>query len=152
MKRLLSLALLVSIFYFTAKYTKIYNVTTASMEPTIKAGSIVAVFKTQQVKLGDVVTYKTPQNTEPITHRIIKVQNIHGKIFYTTKGDSNKTEDPYPVSQEEIIGKVIFVLPYLGLILKSSVSYKFLSITFYFPLGFFFGQSARKLSKLAATT
>lgn len=155
MKRILLLtltgALAALLFYFAARYIKIYNVATSSMESVIKAGSIVVVLKTQRVKLGDIITYQTPQNTEPVTHRIIKVQNIHGKTFFITKGENNTTEDPYPISQEELIGKVILALPYLGAILKNYTSYKFLSLTFYAPLGFLFGRNIKKLFKLAQT-
>ena len=49
----------------------------------------------------------------PVTHRIIS-QNEKG---YRTKGDANKTEDPVPAEASQIIGRVVFHLPYLGYVI-----------------------------------
>lgn len=80
-----------------------------SMEPALRTGSVVAVRRESQYKIKDVVTYSAEGTN--ITHRIITVFP-EGKYF--TKGDANDTRDPYLVGNENIVGKVIFYIPYLG--------------------------------------
>lgn len=40
-----------------------------------------------------------------------------GKLFIT-KGDANKTNDPLPLEGERVIGKVVFVIPFIGMIFR----------------------------------
>lgn len=63
-------------------------------------------------KVGDVVVYNAGQSA-PIIHRIIKI-NSDGT--YQTRGDHNSGQLPYETSvkKEQIEGRVIFVVPYLG--------------------------------------
>ena len=49
-----------------------------------------------------------------VFHRIIKIQFVQGVKQYTVKGDNNQYEDPKPVSGEQIIGKHIATIPYIG--------------------------------------
>ena len=60
-----------------------------SMEPSISTGSICLV-----------------------VHRISRC--VSGGESFITKGDSNDTEDPIPVSAKQIRGRVIGTIPYLG--------------------------------------
>lgn len=150
MKIVLQVLLLSLILLILVKFIRIYEVATPSMEPFIKTGSIVISINkmgNSKFKKNDVVVYKIPQNIVLVTHRIIKTINVHRKVFYITKGDNNNSEDPYPISRDEIIGKVIVVIPYLGILLKNISSYKLLSITFYGPIGFLFGKSIRNFFK-----
>ena len=50
-----------------------------------------------------------------VIHRIVSI-NIgeNEKIEIKTKGDNNNAEDNWVVTEEEIIGKVKFMLPYIG--------------------------------------
>ena len=127
------------------KTTNIYLVSSSSMEPTIKKGSVIVNLRTNKVTTKDIVTYKIPQSTNPITHRIIETKIIHSSTFYFTKGDNNKSQDPYPISKQEIIDKMLFSIPYIGYLLENVFSYKFLWLTFYIPIGFFAGKSIKKL-------
>jgi signal peptidase len=45
-----------------------------------------------------------------ITHRINSVENG----LFVTKGDDNDRPDKHMVSKEEIVGKVIFSVPFFG--------------------------------------
>ncbi len=93
---------------------KIYRVASPSMEPTILKESILIVKEDTNYKTGDIATYKTLQNTHPITHRIVSIFKIQDKHYFNFKGDANENMDPYPVLETEIIGKYIFSIPYLG--------------------------------------
>lgn len=46
----------------------------------------------EEVKLYDVIAFKSNSN-KTVIHRIIKIENIDGKNYYTTRGDSNSTSD-----------------------------------------------------------
>ena len=85
---------------------------TDSMLPKIKPGSIVVTQKANTYQKGDIITFQS----DPIstTHRIFKIVNRDGKDFFITKGDNNNAFDNYLTPQENIIGKVVVITPYLG--------------------------------------
>ncbi len=85
-----------------------------SMEPTIHVGSVVVIKPVKEYKVGDVITFKKPGQKTPTTHRIVKKELKDGSVQFVVKGDANKDADPEPVKKEEIIGKVLFSIPYLG--------------------------------------
>ncbi|MCS7097919.1 MAG: signal peptidase I [Candidatus Methanomethyliaceae archaeon] len=114
-------------------------VASGSMEPTVPTGSIVFIKKVQGYEIlagerpiGDIVVYKSP-NTKiydlfivtiydppPILHRAIQKVEIGGKYYILTKGDANLYPDFNPnnpkswISEDMIIGKLVWYLPYLG--------------------------------------
>ena len=94
---------------------KSYIIKTNSMEPTIKINDVVITKKVQksEIKVGDVITFF--QEGEVITHRITKIDE-NGE--YTTKGDNNNIEDTFKITYENIEGKHILTIPYLGAIVK----------------------------------
>ena len=63
-----------------------------------------------ELKVGDVIVFSLPHQKVPVVHRIIKIED--GVI--TTKGDHNPAPDPWKVKYEDIHGKAVFVIPYLG--------------------------------------
>ena len=90
-------------------------VATGSMEPFIAAGDLVIIYKTanEGYQIGDVVEYSSDSGS--IVHRIVsRKQNENGNAIYTMKGDSNNVADGQPVTDEDIIGKVVCVIPRLG--------------------------------------
>jgi hypothetical protein len=65
--------------------------------------------------VNDVITFGEDTKTSiPTTHRILAI-NSDGT--YTTKGDANEEEDVEKVARRDVIGKVIFSLPYGGYVL-----------------------------------
>jgi len=145
MKEAVQTTLIFLLLLVLSRYIKIFEVASSSMEPAVSTGSLVFSVGTKTLKLSDIVVYKIPQNSVPITHRIIKILNIHNKTFYITKGDNNKVEDPYPITQDEIIGKVDLIIPHIASIFRRLFSYKLISLTFYAPVGFIIGSIFRKL-------
>jgi len=94
---------------------KTYSVMSGSMEPTIKTGSLVFVKSSSEYKVGEIVTFKNKQKSqETITHRIVGIETKDGEKFFTTRGDANATTDNEKILKEDIIGKVVYILPYLG--------------------------------------
>lgn len=90
-------------------------VLSGSMESAIKMGSVVAVKPADEYKVGDVITFGEKTKTKtPTTHRIYEIKEAGGIKSYITKGDANNAPDQKPVSENEIIGKVLFSAPYIG--------------------------------------
>jgi len=91
-------------------------VLSGSMEPSIHTGDIVVSSKVdiKDLKEGDVITFRYEGEKNCITHRITKIMNTEFGMFFKTKGDANEDEDARLVKDSEIIGKVVFVIPYLG--------------------------------------
>ena len=78
----------------------LYQLSSGSMAPTLKTNDYILIMKTDNYKVGDIVTYKTGDKT--ITHRIIEING--DKI--TTEGDSNLGKDE-SITKEMIIGKTV---------------------------------------------
>lgn len=94
---------------------ELLTVMSGSMAPTIKMGSIVVIKPSEDYKIGDIITFQKGRNQKiPTTHRIIEAEVIGGRTFFTTKGDANSSPDPQKVAKQEILGKVLFSLPYFG--------------------------------------
>lgn len=91
-----------------------YYIMTGSMEPNINPGSLVVVKNgtDQSIKVGDVITFRGSTGNTITTHRVQKV--INNGTEFITKGDANNTADPIPVKNMQVIGKVMFHVPYLG--------------------------------------
>ena len=90
-------------------------IATASMYPEIAIGDIVIVKKCSinDLKEEDIIEYQIEDQN--IVHRVKEIEN-DGNIFkITTKGDNNTQEDAEPVFEEQLKGKVIFKIKYLGL-------------------------------------
>lgn len=88
----------------------VFVVSTGSMENTINVNDVILVERTKNVKEKDIIAFK--QDNGLIVHRIISI-NDEGII---TKGDANNHEDE-PINLEQIIGKVIKVIPAKNIVL-----------------------------------
>lgn len=100
---------------------RVYDILTGSMSPTIKPGNLVVVKETlpKEVKKNDVITFKSDITNNVTTHRAIDIVNSDGKTEFITKGDANNTQDPVPLDEKLLVGKVVFQVPYLGAFLSS---------------------------------
>lgn len=76
-------------------------------------GDMPIVSGEESYEVGDVIVYSVRGQKFPIIHRVIKL-NEDGT--YQTKGDNNADQLPYElsVSEEQVFGKVAFVIPKLG--------------------------------------
>lgn len=85
-----------------------FEVATGSMATTINIGDIVVVKVNEAFKENDIIVYK--EENSFITHRVIK---IDGQDLIT-RGDANNSEDK-PIKSDQILGKVIYVIPKIGI-------------------------------------
>lgn len=93
---------------------KSYIIKTNSMEPTININDVVINkdVSQEEINVGDVITFL--HDGEVITHRITKIDSDSGVTQYTTKGDNNNIEDTFKITYENIKGKHVLTIPYLG--------------------------------------
>jgi len=93
-----------------------------SMYPTLKINDIIIVKNVpiDDIKIGDIIVFKSPLNPQtPIVHRVINIiEDIGGSKIFITKGDNNPTPDPWTVSEDLILGKVVYVIPQIGVVPK----------------------------------
>jgi signal peptidase I len=92
-------------------------VKSGSMEPSIQTGSIVLIRAAESYAIGDVVTFTSRTADIPTTHRIVSEEVFEGNRMLITKGDANEERDADPLFVEDIIGRVLFTVPYLGFVL-----------------------------------
>lgn len=103
-----------------------FTVTSGSMEPSIKTGTLIFVKETQpeELKVGDIITFKDSAEKTITTHRITEVIKENKDLKFKTKGDANESEDTGLIPSYAILGKVAdFKIAYLGtifLFLKTS--------------------------------
>jgi len=105
---------------------KSFSVLTSSMKPTLSYGTLVFVKQIQfdEVAINDIATFESTKDASKyFTHRIVGI-DTDNKSF-VTKGDANPTDDPLPTGYSQMVGKVVTVVPFAGLIaaaLKSSIT------------------------------
>jgi signal peptidase I len=108
---------LVVIFFSVDIFSPFHSFTNKSdsMSPAITTGSITIVKSFPNYAIGDAIAYYANSNgvEEIVTHRIMDI----GGNVYTTKGDANAVADRELVRPRLVIGKVVYVIPFLGHIL-----------------------------------
>jgi len=110
----IALLLIFSVLPISGNY-KVMVVKSGSMEPKIKQGGIVIVKPAADYKIGDIITFGPYSKTKsPVTHRIYDIKIVDGQPVYITKGDANNAPDSGEVKKRDVLGKVLFSLPYLG--------------------------------------
>ena len=75
--------------------------------------------KSSEIKMGDILAFWSTKK-EPILHRVVKIWEENNQLYFGTKGDYNPIQIKSPMLDEtripsdQIIGKVVFRIPYLG--------------------------------------
>jgi len=109
-----ALALIFSAFPVKGNFKSLV-VLSSSMEPKVKMGSVVAVRLAAEYRVGDIITFGEMSRTKsPTTHRIYEIKSENGQKIFVTKGDANNAPDQKTVRESEILGKVLFSVPYVG--------------------------------------
>ena len=97
---------------------QVYTVLSGSMEPEYHVGSLIYTKEVNHhdLEVGDDITFMLNENTI-VTHRIIEIipDEANADVLrFRTKGIANVTEDLSLVHYENILGKPVFTIPYLG--------------------------------------
>ena len=91
----------------------LYIVQSGSMEPSIMAGDIIVTSRQLTYHQNDVITFNNPDRGV-VTHRIAEIVNSGTNTSIITKGDANRSTDSDNITLDQIIGKVVLVLPRCG--------------------------------------
>jgi signal peptidase len=86
------------------------------MEPVIMPGDVVLVEKvdSHSVRTGDIIMFDNGEGVY-ITHRLIEIiEDDNGRQF-VTKGDNNASKDTNPSNESQFRGKIISIVPKIGL-------------------------------------
>ena len=92
-----------------------------SMRPLLRSGDVVVVapIAARAAGPGDVVAFADPLGSgRTITHRVITVRERDGRLHFVTRGDANSAPERWTVASDGRIGRVVFRLPRIGLVLR----------------------------------
>ena len=100
----------------------VFRVLSESMQRDIPKGALVFVRETdpKELKVGDDITFLVDEKTT-YTHRIIGIYNDYensGQMGFETQGVENPTPDKDIVYAKNIIGKVVWQLPFFGQVVE----------------------------------
>ena len=98
---------------------KAYVVLTGSMQPNINIGDVVIEKEKpiNEIKVGDIITFKPMGQDATVTHRIVAKTEYENKTIFKTKGDNNNAQDPDSVEIKDIQGVMLFKISKLGKII-----------------------------------
>jgi signal peptidase len=115
-----------------------YVVASESMVPKLKVGDMLLIkyagmgsdsSSFDNLKIGDIIVFESPGivedtgHREVIVHRVAEIlTGLHGQRIIVTKGDANDGSIPgvdYPITVNDYRGKVVYVIPGVGLIAKT---------------------------------
>ena len=89
-----------------------------SMNTYIYRGDVIIARRTnskevKNIKKGDILVFRW--DNKIISHRVYKVINRDGKVYFKTKGDNNDQVDNNIAKEKDVIGTVSFRIKYIGL-------------------------------------
>lgn len=137
-------------------------VLTSSMEPTLPVDAAIVVqriddFSTLNAstdllsKDGDIISFRTEIDGQSaiITHRIVAIRIEGGKYKFDTKGDKNPNQifQDYNISQDMVLGKVIYMSVGLGKVQKILSNPVVMFLLVLIPLGYIVFLSIRDFVK-----
>jgi signal peptidase I len=142
---LISALIIVGIFLFIrfllGEFNPFYVVVSGSMIPTLQIGDVVVIQNNGNgfggndgssfghLKKGDIIVFKAPDDCDEdgkprtIVHRVVLVgfDRRTNEQIVVTKGDNNPQSYlglDFPIKQDNYIGKVVFILPKIGLLIQ----------------------------------
>lgn len=94
-----------------------------SMKNGFNKGDIIVLIgkKPKNINVGDIIVFKN-YRPDPIIHRVVKKWQNNSNYFFQTKGDNNKdviknkSLDETNIHQDNVIGKAVIKIPFLGYI------------------------------------
>ena len=101
-----------------------YVIYSGSMEPTVKVGSLLVTrpADVEDLRVGDVITYRSPGNHTTLTHRIVSIRQEDGERVFQTKGDASLEPDPREIILRGQVSRMAFDIPYLGYVVDFAKS------------------------------
>jgi signal peptidase len=93
------------------------TVLTGSMEPAISPGDVVIAERIApgEAAPGDVVTFRDPEDqSRLITHRVVAIRRDGSHLWFRTRGDANNTTERWRIAADGQLGRVAYVVPWVG--------------------------------------
>lgn len=108
----IAIPLVLAVAVLSAFGIRLFVVGSPSMGAAAPVGTLVvdAPVRLGDVRVGDVVTYRPPPGGRPITHRVVSIR----AAGLTTRGDVNGAADPWRLTQPELIGRAVLIIPGAG--------------------------------------
>src|SRR5918992_3910624 len=123
--------LCIAVIFALGLPSKFYVVVSESMIPALRTGDAVLISSDNStcssfrcLKVGDIIVFEPRSQTEEgkiIVHRVeaIGLDSDNQRVI-RTKGDANPSSIQmvdYPITEDQYVGKVIHVIPFVGVIL-----------------------------------
>lgn len=86
-------------------------VISGSMSGTIEVNDMVVIHRQNTYSRWDIISFRS--EGQLVTHRIAEVT----KDGFCTKGDANDSADPGIVRPEDVVGRVVWVIPGIGAVI-----------------------------------
>ena len=88
-----------------------------SMVPIFSRGDMVIIKKIasediHKLRINDIIEYRLDNHI--VVHRIIKIEEHDGKLYFQTKGDNNNAPDTKFVPGENVLGVAKMYIPFVG--------------------------------------
>lgn len=114
------LILLPFLAYAASQFVPQYDmfvVTSGSMEPEIDTGALLFTHKAspERIQVGDTITFE--EGDHFTTHKVINVSRSGEQLEFKTQGIANNAPDPGTVTGDELAGKKLFSIPFLGYVI-----------------------------------
>ncbi len=114
-----------------------YVVASGSMIPELQVYDVLIVqghVSFEEIEIGDIIVFNRPSDHDRvIVHRVVSIIDEDPKTI-RTQGDANPASIPgtdFPITEEEYIGKVEYVLPQVGYVtqlLKPPINYVIIAV------------------------
>lgn len=102
--------------------TKAVTIDAPSMQRVIPMGSLAYVRDEPSYEVGEIVTYRV--NGHTVTHEIVEwlprpSDGIPDGSLLQTKGTENADPDPYTITRDQVVGRVVAHVPWIGLVVRN---------------------------------
>lgn len=147
---LLIVAIFILVFFAASRILPnfkygVFIIQSGSMGPTIRTGSVAVDKEMDNYKEKDIITFRRAKKI--ITHRVVKIIEQNGENLYQTKGDANKGEDLILVRENDVLGKVLFAIPFLGYAMAFAKTKLGIFLLIIVPALWIIGQEVMKIKK-----
>ncbi len=117
--KIFSIPIIIMLIFLVLLVSGIFNsrliaIASDSMYPLYKRGDAVVYNKVKldELKKGDIIAFNS--NNIIVTHRIFSINHKGNKTYFVTKGDNNENVDGSSISEEDVLGRVDYIIKYIG--------------------------------------
>lgn len=112
--------------------SQIMRIVSTSMLPTLQPNDLIIVKDIEiiDVEVGQIIVFDLDfENLDSISHRVIAIGNdSDGKLGIDTKGDNIDSPDSWTVYEENLVGVVVDVIPYMGIFMIEPIRYILIAV------------------------